>query len=510
MRSIHRRDRKLGWIANTAALPGTALHSFKSTSSKLTPALTIAFFTFVIVGCASNPDPHSAPTEVPDSFATTPSASTQHVNTTGWWHDFGDPVLDTLVARALSDNFDLKAAWARYRQSIAIADQVGSARLPQVTASASTGRSKIISYFTGTPKAQTSDQFGLSLGAQYEVDVWGRLADLDQAATLESAAGREDAASLAMSIAAFTVETWRGLIAQTEQLRLLQSQVSADSTYLVLVELRFASGLASAVDVYQQRRQSLATQTEIPPTEASITVLRHQLAVLTGQQPTSLNSLDVSGNLTLPPLPETGLPVEMLDARPDVRAAWLRLRASDHRVAAAAKDRLPAVRLSGSLGLSATELSTLFDDWVYGISAGVVAPLFDGGRRRAAVRQQRAAVDAALAMLGSTMLTALREVEDALVRENRQREYVVRLDEQVEVTERLLEEAIVRYREGLSDYLPVLNSVQALHRLQRAQIGARAQLSSYRVQLHRALGGTWTDSLGISDTAEEQPAGQSG
>jgi outer membrane protein, multidrug efflux system len=509
MRSTHRRDRNSGWIAGTAALPGTTQHSFKSTSSKLTPALTIVFFTLVIAGCASNPDPHTAPTEVPDSFATQPSTPTQNVNTTGWWHDFDDPVLDSLVARALSNNFDLKAAWARYRQSIAIADQVGSARLPQVTASASTGRARSISPI-GPPVAKTSDQFGMSLGAQYEVDVWGRLADLDRAATLESAAGREDAASLAMSLAAFTVETWRGLIAQTEQLRLLRSQASADSTYLSLVELRFASGLASAVDVFQQRRQALATQTEIPPTEASITVLRHQLAVLTGQQPTSLNNLDVSGNLMLPPLPVTGLPIEMLDARPDVRAAWLRLRASDHRVAAAAKDRLPAVRLSGSLGLSATELSTLFDDWVYGISAGVVAPLFDGGRRRAAVRQQRAALDAALAMLGSTMLTALREVEDALVRENRQREYVVRLNEQVEVTERLLEEAVVRYREGLSDYLPVLNSVQALHRLQRAQIGARAQLSSYRVQLHRALGGTWTDSLGISDTAEEPPARQSG
>lgn len=474
-------------------------------------------------GCASDPESRPSPVPIPRTFSTDTlktesretgiaEADTLQTDTVvadslrsgrrpqdsvGWWKDFRDPALDSLVALTLGENFDLLAAWARFRQSVAAAREAGAARFPQIDVNANASRSK--RYLNlGIPQAPstvTTEQYGISLAARYEVDLWGRLADLDEAAEIEAAASRYDVATLAMSLSARVAETWYGLVTQEEQQRLLREQLSADSTLLTLVRLRFGSGLASAVDVYQQRQQLLATAGEIPRVRARIATLRNQIAVLTGRPPGRGLREEGLDELPVPPPPEAGLPIKVLDRRPDVQAAWLRLRAADHRVAAAVKNRLPALRLNGSWGYNSSELSNLFAEWVYSIGASIVAPLFDFGRRRAAADRQRAAVEAAVANLGSTLLVSLREVEDALAQGARQREYVEKVRERLAVAKRLLEQARARYRQGLSDYLPVLNAVQTLRGLQRSLLSARYQVLVYRIQLYRALGGRWMDAL---------------
>lgn len=472
----------------------------------------------LIASCASTPPPRTAPVASPGSFRSAgeqPGASDAPADSMGWWRDFDDPELNRLVGLALGGNFSLRAAWSRYRQAEAMARQAGAGRLPAVTASGTAGRSRSYTGIAipGFAPTQTQERYGVSVGAQYELDIWGRLADLDRAAGYDAQATRFDVEALAMTLAAGTAETWYALNAQMETRDLLQRQARTDSVSLELVTLRFAGGLAPAVEVFQQRQQLLATRAEMPGIEARITVLENQLAVLTGQPPGSISVASPDSRASVPPVPAAGLPIDVLDARPDVQSAWLRLHAADHRVAAAAKNRLPALRLDGSLGLQSGSVSTLLDEWVYSISAGIVAPLFDGGRRRAAVELQRAAVEGQLAALGATLLTAMREVDDALALESREVEHLERIRAQVGVSEQLLEEARLRYQAGLSDYLPVLTATQALHRVQRAEVGSRRQLASYRVQLHRALGGTWTQHLqpdtpvGINSSAHSEVEG---
>lgn len=484
---------------------------FSPAGTSLTPALPFLFLgVALLAACASDPKPHPRPVAVPREFSGDTLEKGQRApDSMGWWKDFRDPALDSLVSLTLGENFDLRGAWARFRQSVAAAQEAGAARFPRIEATADASRSRRFLNL-GIPQAPstiTTERYGISLAARYEVDLWGRLADLDEAAEIEAAASRYDVAALAMSLSARVAEVWYGLVTQRGQRRLLRDQLAADSTYLELVRLRFGAGLVSAVDVRRQRQELLATAAEIPRVEARIATLRHQLSVLTGRPPGRGTWRGDTKELVVPDPPRTALPLTVLERRPDVQAAWLRLRAADHRVAAAVKDRLPALRLNGSLGFDSSDLSTLFAEWVYSIGTSIVAPLFDGGRRQAAVERQRAAVDAAVANLGVTLLTSLREVEDALVRGARQREHVERVAERLEVAERLLEETRRRYRQGLTDYLPVLDAIQTLHRLQRSLLSARHQIVVHRIQLYRALGGRWLDEL---EPGRASPASDSG
>jgi NodT family efflux transporter outer membrane factor (OMF) lipoprotein len=261
------------------------------------------------------------------------------------------------------------------------------------------------------------------------------------------------------------------------------------------VELRFENGIVSALDVYQQRQVVAEVEAEIPLVEASEQLLRHELALLLGRPPGA--SLEIRATeLPLPPaLPFLGLPADLLANRPDVRAAGLRLRATDWQVAEARANRLPSLRLTAGVSYGADELDLLFDNWLLNLAANLTAPLVEGGRRAAAVERQKAVADENLARYRETVLTALKEVEDALVRESKQREHLDGLQRQIEVAKKALDEAVERYRKGLNDYLPVLTQLGSTQRLARDLITQQATLIRYRIALHRALGGHWAEGL---------------
>jgi outer membrane protein TolC len=195
------------------------------------------------------------------------------------------------------------------------------------------------------------------------------------------------------------------------------------------------------------------------------------------------------------PVPDVGLPADLLGNRPDVRAAGIRLRSSQWQVSAARANRLPALRLTAGGGYGAENLDRLFDNWILTLAGNLTAPIFDGGRRAAEVDRTRAKADENLSAYRLAVLTAVKEVEDALVAESKQRQHLEALKLQREAAGRALEEAGQRYRKGIQDYLPVLTQLLAVQGLDRDLIRQETQLLVERVALYRALGGTWTDSL---------------
>jgi NodT family efflux transporter outer membrane factor (OMF) lipoprotein len=276
---------------------------------------------------------------------------------------------------------------------------------------------------------------------------------------------------------------------------LLQEQLEVDRTFLELVELRFEKGMVSALDVYQQRQVVAEVEAEIPLEEATEQLLRHELALLLGKPPGTPIEIEETKLPSPPALPALGLPADLLANRPDVRAAGLRLRAADWQVAEARANRLPSLRLTAGASYGAEELDLLFDNWLLNLAANLTAPLLDGGRRAAAVERQEAVAAENLARYRETVITALKEVEDALVRETKQRQHLAGLQRQIDVAGKALEEAVERYRKGLNDYLPVLTQLASTQRLARSLITQQATLMRYRIALHRALGGRWTDGL---------------
>jgi multidrug efflux system outer membrane protein len=286
------------------------------------------------------------------------------------------------------------------------------------------------------------------------------------------------------------------------QKELLHRQLEANKTLLELVELRFRKSLASALDVFQQRQVVEQSRAQLPLVEQAERLLLNELAVLMGRTPFSVPQIQTQ-SLDIPEdIPKTGLPVQLLSARPDIRAALRRLEAADWSEAAAKADRLPQIRLTAGAGYQADELSLLFDHWLTSLAAGLTAPLFDG---------LLAVVAENLAAYRQTILNAVREVEDALISENKLREHLVGLQAQREAAQHALNEARSRYRNGLSDYLPVLTQLLAVQALERTEIQRRADLLAARVGLYRSLGGTWTDTLdppsGLESSGVDQEKG---
>jgi outer membrane protein TolC len=173
----------------------------------------------------------------------------------------------------------------------------------------------------------------------------------------------------------------------------------------------------------------------------------------------------------------------------------MRLQAADWQVAAARANRLPAIRLTATAQYGKGDMDVLFDNWLLSLAGNLTAPIFDGSRRAAEVDRRQAFADENLSAYRQAVLTAIKEVEDALVSEVKQREHIKALENVLVTARKALEEAGIRYRNGLTDYLPVLTQLLAVQNLERNLIRQRAILLNSRVSLYRSLGGTWTDSL---------------
>lgn len=429
-----------------------------------------------------------------------------------WWEAFQDRELDRIVDKALAGSLEMFSAWARIDQANAIATQSRSAWYPNLSANADYGYNRSV-FFAGSlgKIEQETHNYNLGLGVSYEVDVWGKIKSMVDASDRDADATRQDLESIAMTLVAQVAEVWFSIVELEAQKDLLQRQIAVNQTYRELVEARFGQGLATALDVFQQRQQVAAIEAQVPQVDSGLRVLRHQLAVLLGRPP-SEEVAGISRELpALPPLPATGIPADVIGKRPDIRAAQMRVVSSDHRIGVAKKDMLPSFRLSFSAGFTAQSLSELFDNWIFSLGAGLLAPLLDGGRRLAEVDRVTALRRELIGRYGQVVLNALREVEDALVQERKQLEHLGGLRGQLEVTRSALDVARERYAGGLIDYLPVLTALQSVQALERSELTARRQALSYRIQLCRAIGGDWTGDLEPPQPPEEKdPTGQGG
>ena len=462
-------------------------------------------------GCAAiTPETRSAPSVVlPDTYsissASIPSAESdpiQRANENGtsralpdqpdpsnpWWEAFHNDELNGLIKEAFSQNFDIKAAWARLNQARATAVTVNAGERPSLDLDSDYTYQK--SYDRDEDGSSDSANLGLGLAAGYEVDLWGRLASKSEAARLTAMASRADIETLAITIAATIAENWVDLLATRDEMAVLREQLETNRSLVALVELRFAKSMASALDVAQQRETLAATEAEMPLLKARARRLLNTLAVLTGKPPGSLTISPAS--LPTPiPLPEDGIPADLLDARPDIRAAALRLKSAEWEVAVAKAQRLPAIRLSVGSAIDTISSGTLFSSWINTLMAGLTGPIFDGGSGAADVARARAVAEERIATYGDTVLTALHEVEEMLINETYQQQYLAGLTAQLNVTREALVKARVRFLKGQSDYFPFVSELINTQRLERAMVRERANWIKYRIGLYRALGTEW-------------------
>ncbi|AOW15315.1 RND transporter [Hydrogenophaga crassostreae] len=446
---------------------------------------------FTLVACAGLPTPSGSPEagNVPLQWVNgSARADAPAHDLSTWWNRFNDPTLGALITQALEANPSVQGAQAALRQSRALADLQQAGLGPALGTSASAQRSR-------SGDNDTSNKFQLGFDASWEPDIFGGNRSAANASEADVQASKASLANVRISLAAEVALGYINVRALQTRLDIAQSNLDKQQETLQITQWRAQAGLASSLDVEQSISATEQTRAQLPALKASAAQAMNALAILTGQAPGALASL-LATPAPIPASPPDlalAFPADTLRQRPDVATAEQRIAAALSRVASAEAARYPSLRLSGSLGLSALTLGTLTNSasLLQSVLAGLSAPLFDGGANAAQVRAQQAALDQARATYQSTVLSALGDVENALVALQGDGERLARLQTASDAAANAELLARQRYQSGLTDFSTVLTTQRTLLSLQDSLASAQGSLSADHVQLYKALGGGW-------------------
>ena len=495
----------------------------------------------ILAGCSMTP---SMPTpeaeqDLPDTFEAAPgdtlmpaaASDTSAYDTQRWWTAFGDSTLTALVDTAIASNLDLTAAQARVEELAAQFRIARAPLFPSVSANgeysyqsqpANTGIGGAIGGGGGSggggngggggaPGGQTQtfpDRFSFStytasLGLSYELDFWGRVRSQRKAALSQYFATAADLQTARISVISQTISTYFEVAALQRQVALGRQTVGLLQQRLEITEDRYGRGLASSFQLFTVRQSLEAAQAEQPQLERQLFDARSRLTTLLGRFAGTAEGVlpdSLAPSVDLSPVP-AGLPADLLMQRPDVRAGALRLEAARQQIGVARAERLPSLSLTGTGGTQSSDLASLVDlDQRFAtFAAQLTAPLFQGGRLQANIDAAEARYKQQAARYESTVLTAFREVKAALVADDRQRERLQRVLEQVASARASFQTQRDRYERGIGDVLSLLDAERGLVQAQTRLAAARTAAVNARLALHRALGGTWTDADPVDD-----------
>ena len=433
----------------------------------------------IFLGCGPKIPDIEPPVSSPEAF----SYSGSEVMPDRWWTAFEDESLNVLVDSALANNLDLAVIWQQFKAAEAVAKREGANLYPQIDASAQSAISRPEPDFAGGENVQ------LGLGASYEFDLWGRIRTAVQAEKFRATASLEDYRAAAISLSAELVLTWYRLVTAKNQLALAEEQIATNQNIIRLIRARFGSGQVRAVDILRQSQLLENTKDQRIVFATNVRLLENQLSILLGNPPVNNYPEAETDFPRLPEIPSTGLPLELVRRRPDVRSAYDRLLAADMDMASAVRNKYPRLtaRLSGQL--RANDFQGLFQNWAYSLGGNLLAPLLYGGRLRAEVDRNEAVKNQQLYGYGQTVLVAFREVEDALVQETNQKERIEILGRQLELADKTNRQLRLEFLNGISPYLDVLLALDQEQQLRRDMIEAESEQLEIRVALYRALAG---------------------
>ncbi|GAB2767131.1 efflux transporter outer membrane subunit [Salinimicrobium soli] len=400
-----------------------------------------------------------------------------------WWTAFEDPVLSEVIEEALQNNLSLAGDWEQYKAALAVLKSRRSFLWPEVEATAYSAISRPEPDFAGGENLQ------MGVSAAYELDLWGRIASGVQAEKFRSEAAFLDYQSAAMTLSAETGISWFQLVTTHKQLELAEQQLQTNQKIMRLIRNRFSSGQIRAVDILRQEQLLESTRNQKVFYETELALLQNELSVLLGIPPQNQPEFPTDSLPQLPPLPATGLPLELIRRRPDVQQAYALVMAADREMAAAIRAKFPRLSLNLSGQMRSNDYNNLFKDWAYTLAGNIVAPLFYGGRLNAEVERTEAVKNQRLFEYGQVVLTAFREVEDALIRELKQQERIQILQRQLELAQKTNGQLRIEFLNGISNYLDVLLSLDREQQLQRDLLEAQQVLLETRIELYRALAG---------------------
>lgn len=458
-------------------------------------------FLAILSGCMVGPNFQRPQTPLPADWAG-PTAESRPVTPAEeelarWWTLFDDATLASLVEKAVQSNLDLKQAEARIRQARAARGIVAAGIGPTVDATGAYQHSRAAGSVNGKSEGVITDQYQAGFDAGWELDIFGGVRRAIEAADADLQAALETRRDVLVTLTAEVARNYIDLRAFQERIAISRQNLEAQKHSAALTRLRFQGGFIGALDVANADAQVATTAAQIPLLEASARQSIYSLSVLLGRDPAALigDLMPVAViPLAAPSIP-LGVPADLLRRRPDVRRAEAEIHAATARIGVATADLFPRFTISGSVGLRAGDFSSWFDwasrIWSFGPSASW--NLFEMGRTRSNIEQQQALQDQSLITYQQTVLTALQEVENALIASAKEEEHRRVLREAVSANRKAVDLAKTLYTQGHTDFLNVLNAQRSLYASEDALIRSTGSVSTNLVALFKALGGGWIE-----------------
>jgi outer membrane protein, multidrug efflux system len=463
------------------------------TYNKHTRIFTVALV-LLLSACATFKTNHDETTkvEIPTKWSVDEAVSNESATSLkSWWMRFDDPLLAQLIEQTKQANTSVNSAKAALLEARALRDVAAATLSPTVSGSASAQRSK-----SGRNSAVNNFQAGLD--ASWELDVFGENRSGLAATEATVQASAASLGNILVTISAEVALDYIDLRNAQARLAIANENLTSQLETLQITQWRAQAGLVSSLDAEQARTSAEQTRASIPPLQTTVAQMSHALAVLTAQPPASL-LVQLAPISPIPKAPNNlalNIPAEILRQRPDVSAAEHQVTAEFARLDQADAARYPTFSLDGSLGLSALTLGSLTNgsSVISSLLANVAMPLFDAGSRRAKVQAQEAVLQQTRFAYKAAVLTALQEVEDALVALRGDLERRARLELAAESAANAANLARLRYDSGLTDFQVVLETQRSLLSSQDSLSIATADVSADHVRLYKALGGGWITS----------------
>jgi multidrug efflux system outer membrane protein len=468
-------------------------------------------------GCMVGPNYTRPAVESPPSWRVTEEQA-GNVADNAWWGQFGDPVLDNLIQVALRENLDLQIAAARVDEFAGRYGFVRADLYPQVGASAFAGRGRTTEETGNTlPPGfnSTLNNYSIALNAGWEVDIWGRIRRATEAARAELVGTEEGRRAVILSLVGSVAGSYINLRDLDRQLEIAKETAKSRGESLELFRIRFEGGFTSEVEYVQVKSLYEEAMATIPAFQKAIAQQENGLSVLLGRNPGPIPRGKTIDQLKLPTIPP-GLPSDLLERRPDILAAEQALVAANARIGVAKAAYYPSISLTGFFGFASTDLSDLFTGsakvWSYGVPVSV--PIFTAGKIAGDVQASEAVQRQALAQYRQSIQAAFREVDDALVDRARTKEQLSAQSNQVKALEKYVELARLRFDNGYTSYLEVLDAERSLFNAQLSYAQSQGVLLLAGINVYKAMGGSWVteaDKLTAGETGpppKTTPAGK--
>ncbi|WP_285373779.1 efflux transporter outer membrane subunit [Pseudomonas sp. lyk4-TYG-107] len=458
------------------------------------PRLSLLTVCLILSACGS-------PAQRPDSGVQAPAAwQSPHYasvarNNPQWWTQFGSPELDRLIEQARVGSFDLAAAVARVHQAQAGTVIAGGSQLPEVKAGLNANRQKLLrgngySQLDANSSNKAVDYFDTNLSATYEIDFWGGKRASRDSAQFALQASEFDRATVELTLLSGVASTYAQTLSLREQSRIAELNLANAQSVLKLVQTRFDSGSATALELAQQKSLVAAQQWQLPRVQQQAQDALISLAALLGRPVQQLSTTESFDHLQWPDI-AAGVPSELLTHRPDIARAEAQLAAAEADVKVARAAMLPALTLTAQLGSGANQFDDLIRSPFYNLTAGLVAPIFNNGRLGAERDKASARQQELLETYRGAIINGFADVEKALNSIRRLDEQRLWQNEELNQAQTAFDIAQSRYQAGAEDLLTVLETQRTLYAAQDQHAQLRLSRVQASIALYKALGGGW-------------------